>query len=79
MELAKFKTFMLMWPYLITSIKFSPPSLQLFALFCEVHILVKSLLVDMTKLLQLLIAVIEHLLQLFLVFPFIPRFWPKTK
>jgi hypothetical protein len=46
----------------ITGIKFSSPSLQLFALFCEVHILVKSLLVHMTKLLQLLITVIEYLM-----------------
>jgi hypothetical protein len=43
-------------------------------LFCEVDILVKSLLVDMTKLLQLLVALIKHLLQLFLVFPFVPIF-----
>lgn len=59
---------------LITSIKFRSPSLQLFPLFCEVDILVKSLLVDMTKLLQLLVALIKHLLQLFLVFPFVPIF-----
>ena len=74
MELIKIKTFILVSIYLITSIKFSPPSLQLFSLFCEVQMLVNSLLVDTTKLFQLLIAVIEHLLQLFLVFPFVPIF-----
>jgi hypothetical protein len=51
----------------------------LFSLFSEVHILVKSLLVDMTKLLQLLVAFIEHLLQLFLVFPLVTTVLAKDK
>ena len=59
--------------------KFIPSSPQLIALFIEVHILVKSLLVDMTKLLQLLIAVMKQFLQQQLIFSLVPIFLPGKK
>ena len=65
--------------YLVTKGKFIPSSLQLIVLFIEVHILVKSLLVDMTKLLQLLIAVMKQLLQQQPIFSLVPIFFASKK
>ena len=58
--------------YLITCIQFSLPSLEFFTLFCKIYVLIKCFLIDMTKLLQLLIASVQHFMQVFDVPSLIP-------
>lgn len=53
--------------YLIPCIKFGLPFLKFFTLFCKIYILVKCFLVYMTELLQLLVAPVQHFVQIFYI------------
>lgn len=58
--------------YLISCIKFSLSFLKFFSLFCKIYVLIECFLVDMTKLLQFIIAPVQHFLQIFNTPPFEP-------
>jgi len=65
--------------YLISCIKFSLSFLKFFSLFCKIYVLIECFLVDMTKLLQLIIADVQRFLQIFSIPPLVPIMSKKEK